>query len=109
MDPRFISAMSQWFIYFLPSIVAWTRLRMGKAVPLSLGQIFVFNLLVAWTVVGWILLMANALGYNPIPWVVFKVLKFMPGGGGAAMNAPQAPGFPLPKARSVVNAAAAVM
>src|SRR5260370_26812111 len=32
------------------------------------------NLLIAWTVVGWILLMVNALGYNPMPWVVFKVL-----------------------------------
>jgi hypothetical protein len=45
MDPRFINAMSQWFMYFLPSIVAWIRLRMGKTVPLPLGSIFFFNLI----------------------------------------------------------------
>jgi hypothetical protein len=35
MDSHFISAMSQWAMYFLPSVVAWIRLRMGKKVPLS--------------------------------------------------------------------------
>ena len=64
MDPRFISAMSQWFMYFLPSIVAWIRLRMGKTVPLRFGFLVLMNLLIAWTVVGWILLMVNALGYT---------------------------------------------
>jgi len=38
--------------------------------------------------------MGNALGYNPIPWVGFKLLKFLPGGGAAPMNAPQAAGAP---------------
>jgi len=55
MDPRFISAMSQWFMYFLPSIVAWIRLRMGKTVPLRFGFLVLMNLLIAWTVGGWIL------------------------------------------------------
>ena len=69
MDSPFISAMSQWAMYFLPSIVAWIRLRMGKTVPLKLGLFVLLNLMVAWTVVGWILLMINAFGYNPVPWV----------------------------------------
>lgn len=99
MDPRFLSAMSQWFMYFLPSIVAWTRLRRGKTLPLSLGQIVVFNLLMAWTVIGWFLLMANALGYNPIPWVAFKLIKVLPGGGPGPVNAPQAAWGPSPQGR----------
>jgi hypothetical protein len=81
MESHFFSAMSQWFMYFLPSIVAWLRLRMGKQLPLSLGQIALFNLLLAWTVVGWILLMLNAFGYNPVPWVVPKIAKFLPASG----------------------------
>ena len=94
MDSRFISAMSQWAMYFLPSIVAWIRLRMGKTVPLSLGFFIVLNLTLAWTVVVWILLMINAFGYNPVPWVVFKLAKFLPASGAAPMNVPQAPGAP---------------
>src|SRR6267154_1298643 len=31
---------------------------------------------------------------HPIPWVVFKLLKFLPGGGAAPLNAPQAAGAP---------------
>jgi hypothetical protein len=94
MESHFFSAMSQWFMYFLPTIIAWVRLRMGKQIPLSLGQIFLFNLILAWTVVVWILLMANALGYNPVPWVVFKLAKFLPSSGPAGpMSAPQAESF----------------
>ena len=51
MESHFFSAMSQWFMYFLPTIVAWVRLLMGKQLPLSLGQIALFNLLLAWTIV----------------------------------------------------------
>ena len=61
--------MSQWAMYFLPSIVAWIRLRMGKKIHLSLGFLILLNLLVAWTVIGWILLMLNAFGYNPVTFI----------------------------------------
>src|ERR1700730_5889876 len=94
MDPRFVSAMSQWAMYLLPSIVAWTRLRMGKKLPLPLGFFFSFNLLLGWLVFVWILLMIVAFGYNPVRWGVFKLVKFLPGGGAAPMNAPQAAGDP---------------
>ena len=94
MDSRFISAMSQWAMYFLPSIVAWIRLRMGKTVPLSFGFFILVNLLLAWTVVVWVLLMINAFGYNPVPWVAFKLAEFLPASGAASMNAQQAPGAP---------------
>ena len=40
MDPRFVSAMSQWFMYLLPTIVAWLRVRMGKNVVISVRSIF---------------------------------------------------------------------
>src|ERR1700682_4426134 len=97
MDSRFISAMSLWGMYFLPSVVAWIRLRMGKRVPLSLGFFILVNLTLAWTVVVWILLMINAFGYNPVPWVVFKLAKLLPASGAAPMNVPQAPGAPFPQ------------
>ena len=82
--------MSQWAMYFLPSIVAFIRLRMGKKIHLSLGFLILLNLLVAWTVIGWILMMADALGYDPILWVISKLIRFWPGGGVAPMNAAQA-------------------
>src|SRR5713226_400940 len=90
MDPRFVSAMSQWFMYFLPTIVAWLRVRMGKKIVTSVGSIFFYNLILAWTVVMWILLMLNAFNLDPLQWVLVKMVKFWPGGGAAPMNAPQA-------------------
>ena len=51
MDSRFITAMSQWAMYFLPSIVAWIRLRMGNKIHLSFGFFILISLLLAWTVV----------------------------------------------------------
>ncbi len=89
MESHFFSFMGQWFMYFLPTTVAWVRLRMGKQIPLSLGQIFFFNLLLAWTVVVWFLLMANAFGYNPVPWLVFKLAKLLPASGPGPMGTPQ--------------------
>jgi hypothetical protein len=90
MDPRFISAMSQWFMYFLPTIVAWLRVRMGKNVVTSVGSIFFFNFIAGWTVIVWILCMLNAFNLDPLQWVMLKLIKFWPGGGAAPMNAPQA-------------------
>jgi hypothetical protein len=90
MDSHVISALSQWFMYFLPTLVAWLRVRMGKPLPLSLGAIFFLNLTLAWTVVMWMLLMVNALGYNPVPWIAFKLAKVLPASGPAVpMSAPQ--------------------
>ena len=93
MESHFFSAMSQWFMYFLPTIVAWVRLRMGKQLPLSLGQIALFNLLLAWTIVVWILLMLNAFGLNPVPWVAIKVAKLLPASGPAGPITPQGGSF----------------
>lgn len=97
MDSHVISALSQWFMYFLPTVVAWLRLRSGKTIPLSLGQMFLFNLMIAWTVVGWILLMINAFGYNPVPWIALRAAKVLSASGLAGqagpMTAPQAGSF----------------
>ena len=94
MESHFFTAMSQWFMYLLPTIVAWIRLRMGKPIVGSLGFLFVLNLFLGWTVVMWLLVMANALGYNPVPSVAMKVAKFLPASGPAGpMTAPQAASF----------------
>lgn len=93
MESHFFSTMSQWFMYLLPTIGSWVQLRRGKKLPLTLGMIFFANLFLGWTIVMWILLMVNAFGYNPVPWVAVKVAKVLQTSGLAGpMNAPQAAG-----------------
>lgn len=48
--------------YFLPSLLAWAR----QAV--SLRWIFLVNLLLAWTVIGWIVVLLWALLAKPKRW-----------------------------------------
>ena len=94
MESHFFTAMSQWFMYLLPTLVAFIRLRMGKPIVGSLGFLFVLNLFLGWTVVMWLLVMANALGYNPVPSVALKVAKFLPASGVAGpTSATQAVSF----------------
>ena len=69
-----------WVIYFAPILIAWFRNRRGKSVFGSIGQIFVLNLLLGWTVVGWILTLANAFGLNPVAWIVVRLFKAAPSG-----------------------------
>jgi hypothetical protein len=80
------SALGFWLCYFAPSIIAWYRVRNGMPIALPLRQLVIVNLLIAWTVVGWFLLLANALGYNPVASVAPKLAKFLQesGLGGAA-------------------------
>lgn len=92
MSPRFLSAMSQWAIYFLPSIIAFIRIRRGKTVPIPMTLFLFSNLFLAWTVVVWILLMMNAFGLNPVPQVAIWLVKVLPKSGGMPMNAPQESG-----------------
>ena len=94
MESHFFTTMAQWFMYLLPTIVAWIRLRMGKPIVGSLGFLFVLNLFLGWTVVMWLLVMANALGYNPLPSVALKVAKLLPAAGPAGpMSAAQTASF----------------
>lgn len=94
MESHFFSTMSQWFMYLLPTIVSWVQLRRGKQLPLTLGMIFFSNLFLGWTIVMWILLMLNAFGYNPVPWVAFKLAKVLPSSGLAGpVSAPQTGSF----------------
>jgi hypothetical protein len=86
---RLFSSLSQWVMYFLPTIVAVIRKRMGKPLPLSLGMFFFANLALAWTVVVWILLMINAFGLNPVPWLAVRLAKVLPTGGPGPMAVPQ--------------------
>ena len=66
-----------WLLYFAPALVGWYRVRQGKPLIYSIGQLFLFNLLIAWTVVGWFVLLANALGFNPVASLVPRLVKFL--------------------------------
>jgi hypothetical protein len=92
-----MESMSFWLLYFLPSIIAWVRLRRGKPVCGSFGQLFFFNLIAGITVVGWILPMLNAFGYNPVPWMAMTYLKVF--GVTRPVNTPQS-GFGAPQGGS---------
>ncbi len=76
-----------WACYFVPTFIAWFRVRQGKAVVTSMGQLFTFNLLLGWTVVGWFLALANALGRNPVAWTALRLVKVLP--AGQAGNGPR--------------------
>lgn len=82
-----------WLPYLIPFWIALYRKRHGKLVIGSLGSIFVLNFFLGWLVVGWLLALANALGWNPVAWFVLKFFKAPP--GGAAGYAPQG-GAPMP-------------
>ena len=84
------NALVLWVLYFAPTLVAWYRTRRGKAVVGSIAQIFVFNLILGWTVVGWILYMANAFGTNPVAWFVLRFVKPAPSGPGMVFPHPTA-------------------
>lgn len=67
-------------MYFAPTLIGWYRVRQGKRLIYSVRQLFLFNLLIAWTVVGWFLLLANALGFNPVAWIAPRLAKNLPSG-----------------------------
>jgi len=79
-----------WLLYFAPTLIAWFRVRQGKPLVNSLKQLFFFNLLVGWTVVGWFLVLANAFGFNPVAWTALRLAKVLPAGqpGSAPQGAP---------------------
>lgn len=66
--------------YFSPTLIAGFRARQGKAVVPSMRQLFISNLLIGWTVVGWFLVLANAFGRNPVAWLALRVAKVSPPG-----------------------------
>ena len=84
------SALFGWALYFAPTLVAWYRSRNGLPIVLPLKNMAIFNLLIAWTGVGWLLLLANALGYNPVATLAPKLAKFLQESGlGGPMPPPQ--------------------
>ena len=86
-----INGLTFWIFYFAPTLIGWFRVRQGKPIVGTLKQLFFFNLLIGWTGVGWILFMANAFGYNPVPWMALRLAKVLPAGPAGSM--PQ--GMPL--------------
>lgn len=83
-------------MYFAPTLIGWYRVRQGKRLIYPVRQLFLFNLLIAWTVVGWFLLLANALGFNPVAWIAPRLAKNLP--SGQAGSAPQGAQAPSPRA-----------
>ncbi len=69
-----------WPVYLVPTLLAWYRRRTGKPIVGSLGMIFLMNLFLGWTVIVWILMLANALGFNPVAWVVLRLRNVLPSG-----------------------------
>lgn len=64
--------------YFAPSVIAWYRHKQGHPIPGSLGPLILMNVFFGWTIVGWILPLVNALGYNPVPSIALAVAKVLP-------------------------------
>jgi len=66
-----------WLIYLAPTILAWYRQRQGLPIVTTVGSIALFNVLLGWTGIGWLLSLANALGYNPIAQFAPKLAQFL--------------------------------
>jgi len=75
---HFLNVLSQWAVYFAPTLVAWFRMRQGKSIVLPFGSFVLMNLALAWTVLVWLLLIANAFGYNPVPSIALRLFKILP-------------------------------
>jgi hypothetical protein len=73
-------------VYLSPTLIGWYRARQGKATVLPLKQLFLFNLFLGWTVVGWVLALANALGFNPIAPLAQRLAKGLSAGGAPGMG-----------------------
>jgi hypothetical protein len=82
----FGNALFFWVLYFAPTLIAWYRKRRGSPVAGSVGQLFTINLLLGWTVVGWILPLANAFGLNPVAWIAPRLVKAAPSGPGLPLR-----------------------
>ena len=81
-----MSALLFWILYFAPTLIASYRARNGKPVAGPVLNLFLFNLFLGWTVVGWLLPMANAFGKNPVPGIAKRLANVLPGGQTANPN-----------------------
>ena len=88
------SALTGWLLYFTPTLVTWYRVSNGLPAVFPVKQMALFNLLVAWTVIGWFLLLANALGFNPVARVAPKLADYLIRSGLAGTPPPQQGGQP---------------
>jgi len=80
-------------IYNAPWLIAWYRWTQGHPLPVPLLTIFLMNFFLGWTVVGWVLPLAFAFNYNPVPWVALWLVKLFPpsGHGTTPSNSPSEP------------------
>jgi hypothetical protein len=83
-----MEGLSFFALYMLPSMIAWYRRKQGKSIALPFRTLVFFNFFAGWTIVGWFLSLANALGYNPVASVVPSLIRYLPSSGPVA-NVPQ--------------------
>ncbi len=70
-----LETLIEFACYFAPTLVAAVRKSQGRNIVMpSLGMFAMLNVVIAWTVFGWFLLMANALGLNPVAGVVKRIV-----------------------------------
>jgi len=74
-------ALTFWLIYLAPTLIAWYRLRQGKSIVIPFKSLLLFNLFLGWTVVAWLLALANAFGLNPVAPIAQRLAKTLPTGG----------------------------
>ncbi len=79
------SGLSFWLLYFAPAIIAWYRVKQGGTIIGTLSGIIVINALIGWTVIGWLLMLANAFGINPVAWFVLRFGSHLTTSGPAPM------------------------
>lgn len=90
------SGLSFALCYFIPTILAWYRKRSGYPILGTLRQIFFFNLLTGFTILGWFLMLAQAFNRNPVAWIAARLANPLIKYGRTGAPAPSASGGGTP-------------
>ena len=77
-----------WLFYMAPTLIAGYRVRQGKPIAIPFLKLLLFNLFLGWTVVAWLLSLANAFGFNPVARIAPRLAKALEGAGGPGPPAP---------------------
>jgi hypothetical protein len=85
-----MSGLMFFIFYMAPTLIAWYRVRQGQSIVLPFRSLLFFNLFLGWTVVGWLLALANALGMNPVARIAPTLAKALGGAAGPTAPAGQA-------------------
>jgi len=84
-----MGGLSFFLCYMSPTLIAWYRVRQGKSIVLPFKTLLLFNLFAGWTVVGWLLALANAFGLNPVARIAPSLARALVGAAGRTPPAAQ--------------------